>query len=281
MPAADIRSITVKKESGETEPFDPKKVEDSLRRIGLSQKASKEAISELEPKLFNGISTREIYSIMFRIIDKERPEAAHKYNLKRALTDLGPAGHEFEDFTAKLLSLEGYRTEVRQTLEGKCVSHEVDVVAASDRRGTFMIECKFHNSGGIKCRIQTALYTYARFLDLVEGAKLGRAARKFTKPWLVCNTKFSTDVVDYATCMGFPLLGWHFPYERGLERIIEERECWPVSVIQMHRTVLEKLLAKKIVTVFDIPESAEKLVAIAGIPLSAAKQIVERSEYAR
>jgi hypothetical protein len=81
--------------------------------------------------------------------------------------------------------------------------------------------------------------------------------------------------------MGFPLLGWHHPYERGLERMVEERECWPVSVIPMHRTVLEKLLAKKLVTVLDVPESPEKLAEITGISLPIAKQIIEKAEYAR
>jgi hypothetical protein len=271
--------INVRKESGDSELYDRKKVEDAIRRAGITSKAAREVLAEFEPKLYNGITTNEIYSALFRIIDKKRPEAAHKYNLKRALTDLGPAGYEFEDFVSRLLALDGYRTEVRQMLEGKCVSHEIDVVAV-DHGETYMIECKFHNSGGIKCRIQTALYTYARFLDLVEGAKLGRC-RKFTKPWLVCNTKFSGDVIDYATCMGFPLLGWHYPFESGLERLIEERECWPVTVIPMSRTVAVKLLEKKIVTVFDLPESPSKLVDIAGVSFPTAKAILERAEYAR
>ena len=277
--ATGEKSIMVRKESGESEPYDRKKVEDALRRAGLSAKVAHDALAEFEPKLYDGITTKEIYGALFRIVDKKRPEVAHKFNLKRALTDLGPAGYEFEDFTARLLSLEGYRTEVRQILEGKCVSHEIDVVAAN-KDSTCMIECKFHNSGGIKCRVQTALYTYARFLDLVEGAKLGRC-RRFTRPWLVCNTKFSTDVVDYATCMGFPLLGWHYPFERGLERLIEEHKCWPVTVIPMSRNVAEKLLEKKIVTVFDLPESPAKLAEATNISLPTAKQITERAEYAR
>ncbi len=271
--------IMVKKESGESEPYDPAKVQEAMRGIGLSGKAAHAALFELEPKLFDGITTKEIYRIMFRILDKERPEFAHKYNLKRALTDLGPAGYEFEDYISKLLALEGYRTEVRQMLQGKCVSHEIDVVAA-DHDASYMIECKFHNSGGIKCRIQTALYTYARFLDLVEGAKLGRC-RRFTKPWLVCNTKFSTDVVAYANCMGFPLLGWHYPFDHGLEKLIEDRKCWPVSVIPMSKNILAKLLEKKIVTVFDIPESPDKLMELTGISHATAKNIIERAEYAR
>ena len=271
--------VTVEKESGEREPFNAKKVADALKRAGLTDKSIKEAITELEPRLYEGIPTKEIYSVLFRIIEKTRPEASHKYNLKRALVELGPAGYEFEDFTSRLLNLEGYKTEVRQMLEGKCVSHEIDVVAEKGK-DSYMVECKFHNSGGIKCRIQVALYAYARFLDLVEGAKLGKC-KKFTKPYLVCNTKFSGDAIDYATCMGIPLLGWHYPFERGLERMIEDLKCWPVTVIPMTRNVAVKLFERKIIVVSDLPESASKLVDLTGISFPTAKIIIEKAEYAR
>jgi hypothetical protein len=143
-----------------------------------------------------------------------------------------------------------------------------------------MVECKFHSSGGIKTRIQDALYTYARFLDLQAGAKLGKC-RDFSKPWLISNTKFSNDVKDYAECTGFPLLGWHYPFENSLEQLIEKRKCYPVSVIPMSRKVLGNLLQKKIVTVFDIPESAQRLMDITGISKKTAQNILEKAEYAR
>lgn len=274
-----MKKISVIKESGEAEPYNHSKVENAIRRVGLSAKAAKDVLSKLEPQLYDGITTKKIYAILFKLIEDRKPELSHKYNLKRALVDIGPAGYEFEDFTARLLSLEGYRTELRQILQGKCISHEIDVVAAN-HEGDFMVECKFHSSGGIKCRSQVALYTYARFLDLQEGAKIGRC-RRFTAPWLVCNTKFSSDVKKYAECMGFPLLGWHYPFGNGLETLIEQRKCYPVSVIPMSRRVLAKLLQKKIVTVFDLPESAAKLEEIAGISAQTAKNILEKAEYAR
>jgi hypothetical protein len=274
-----MEQIWVVKESGERERFSAQKARIALRRVGLSLKESDIILQKLHPKLHDGITTKKIYALLYGLVEDTKPEASHKYNLKRALFDIGPEGYEFEDFIGRLLSLEGYRTELRQTLQGKCVTHEVDVVAAKDGEA-YNIECKFHNQPGAKCRIQTVLYVYARFLDLKEGSKKG-ICRNFTKPWLITNTKFSDDVISYAECMEIPLLGWRYPFKASLETLIDRHKCYPVTVVPMHRDVLGRLLAKKIVTVFDIPESPQKLADISGIPIAKAKEIVEKAQYAR
>ncbi|MEW6748284.1 MAG: restriction endonuclease [Candidatus Micrarchaeota archaeon] len=274
-----METVWVTKENGERERFSGKKAAVALKRVGLSGKEADEILRRLKPKLRDGITTKEIYRMLYGLVDDMRPEASHKYNLKRALFDLGPTGYDFEDFIARLLSLEGYRTEVRQILSGKCVTHETDVVAAKDGEA-YMVECKFHNQMGTRCRIQTALYVYARFLDLQEGAKTG-FCRDFTRPWLVTNTKFSEDVIKYAECKEIPLLGWRYPFKDSLETLIDRRKCYPVTVLKMSRDVLGRLLAKKIVTVYDIPESAQRLADITGISMNKAKDIVEKAGYAR
>jgi len=276
---SELDDITVVKENGAKERYDQTKVRDALRRAGLSAKAADEVIGKLEQKLFDGITTKKIYQMVYGFVEELKPELSHRYNLKRALLEIGPAGYGFEDFTSELLSLEGYRTEVRQVLQGRCVTHEIDVIAAKGDE-TYLIECKYHNQAGTRCSIQTALYVYARFLDLSEGAKLGRC-RKFTGPWLATNTKFSEDVVKYALCMGIPLLGWHQPLDSGLEVRIDRTKCYPITVIPMSADIAGRLLARKIITVFDIPESAEKLVSISSISMARARDIVERAGYAR
>lgn len=267
------------KESGEKERFSAGKVKNALRRAGLSAKESEEVLHRLRSKLHDGIATKRIYAMVYELVDEMRPEVSHRYNLKRALLEIGPEGYEFEDFIGKLLMLEGYRTELRQTLQGACVTHEIDVVAAKDSEA-YMIECKFHNQPGSKCKIQTALYVYARYLDLAEGAAKG-VCRHFNKPWLITNTKFSEDVIKYAECMGLPLLGWRYPLRDSLESRIDRTKCYPVTVLKMSNDILRRLLARKIVTVSDIPESAGKLVDMTGIPLPRANEIIERAAYAR
>jgi hypothetical protein len=271
--------IKVLKEDGVAENFDPGKVRQALRRSGMSSKEADEVLKRLSPFLFDGITTKRIYSIVYGIVEDMRPEVSHRYNLKRALQRIGPAGYEFEDFTARLLEQLGYETDVRQFVEGKCISHEIDVVARKGK-DRYMIECKFRHQPGYKCRIQTALYVYARFLDLKEGAKRG-INDGFTKPWLITNAKFSYDVRDYASCMGIELLGWRFPFKRGLEVTIDRAKCYPVSVIKMGERTLRRLLRAKIVTVFDIPESPQKLADMTEISIGTARQIVERARYTR
>lgn len=274
-----MKEIHVIKESGEREPFDASKVKDALRRAGLGARGADGILARLLPKLHDGIRTKQIYAMVYDLLEDMKPEVSHRYNLKRALFEIGPAGHEFEDFITRLLSLEGYRTEVRQMLRGKCVNHEIDVIAAKNSEA-FLVECKFYNEGGVRCRIQTALYVYARYLDLAEGARHG-LCRKFTKPWLITNTKFSEDVVKYAECMEIPLLGWRHPLEYGLEAMIDRRKCYPITVIPMSQEVRGRLLSKKIVTVFDLPENAQRLADICAIPLAKAREIVEQAAYAR
>lgn len=236
-------------------------------------------LERLRPRLHDNITTKKIYSLIYDIVESMRPEVSHRYNLKRALFEIGPEGYGFENFVARLLSLRGFRTELRQSIQGRCVSHEVDVVAAKDGEA-YAIECKFHNQYGTRCRIQTALYVYARFLDIGEGAKKG-LCRKFSRPWLVTNTKFSEDVIRYAECMDFPLLGWRYPLQSSLEALVDGTRCYPVSVIPMGHDVIGRLVSKGIVTVFDIPESPQKLAELSGLPIAKAREIVERAEYAR
>ena len=271
--------IWVVKEGGEKELFSDEKVGNALRRAGLGPKEVKEALAQIRPKLYDGITTKKIYGMAYDLLEEMKPEISHRYNLKRALTDIGPEGYDFEDFMAKLLTIEGYGTALRQIVPGKCVTHEIDIIASKGKKN-YMVECKFHNQPGTKCRIQTVLYVYARYLDLVEGAKIGRCM-DFTKPWLITNTKFSEDVIAYAECMDIPLLGWRYPFKESLEAMIDRTKCYPVSVIKMSNDILKRLLIKKIVTVSDIPENAEKLAEIADIPLARSREIIEHAEYAR
>lgn len=239
----------------------------------------KEALAALRPKLYDGITTKRIYTLTYALLEEMKPEVSHVYNLKRALMDIGPEGYDFEDFMAKLLGIQGYTTDVRQILQGRCVSHEIDIVATKGRK-SYMVECKFHNLPGTKCRIQTVLYVYARFLDLKEGAKAGRC-KDMENPWLITNTKFSEDVIAYAECMDIPLLGWRYPFTDSLEAMIDKTRCYPVSVLKMGNDTLRRLLSKKIITVADIPESPERLADVTGLPIAKAREISERAAYTR
>lgn len=271
--------ITVIKKDGTKEKFKPAKVRRALRRSGLSTKEAETTLKLLYPKLRDGMSTRQIYSKLYSIIRSLRPEKKYRFNLKQALIKLGPAGYFFEDYTAKLFQCLGYETELRAIPIGRCVTHEVDVIAKKGRE-KMMVECKFRNEPGTRCRIQTALYIYARFQDLAEGARL-HSKIPFTKPCLATNAKFSTDVLKYAECMGMRLLGWAYPRDGSLEILADRTKCYPISVISMKQHTLRTLLKNGFIVVGDIPENPEELAKATGISISNARRIVNEAREAR
>jgi len=251
--------MRVVKRSGEMEEFDPSKAIASILKVGTSPEEAEAILEAVRPFLYDGMTTEELY----RRIRAHLPSPkAQQYSLKKAILLLGPDGHTFETFVGRLFQDTGYEVLVRQILVGKCISHEVDVVAVKDGRKA-IVECKFHNSLGTKSSVQEALYTWGRFLDL-EGYD-GLAA-----PWLVTNTKFSSDVVRYAKCVGMNLIGWEYPEDGGLERIIDRTRAYPVTVLNLRRSEQRTLLSHGLVLCRDILERRGEL------PMLFPREVVER-----
>jgi len=196
--------------------------------------------------------TYEIYKMAFEALIEIRPGAAARFGLKNALIKLGPDGYPFETFMGSLLKGRGYSTHLRQMLRGKCIQHEIDVVASrgeyeGHKRTKFIVECKFHNSPHFECHIQSALYSWARFLDVHAGNP------EIDSVWLATNTKFSRDVVAYSDCVGLKLLGWSFPVEESIQVRIEENKLYPITVIgNLDRRTFGTLHNAGIITVKEL-----------------------------
>ena len=206
--------IQVTKASGELEPLSLDKVRSSLGRAGAGAPTIDKILLALKPKLYDKITTREIYHEVFQLLRQSRPRQADRYGLKPALFNLGPSGYRFENFIAQLFSAMGYQTQTQQTIVGACVSHEVDVVARNDKEN-FLIECKFHNRPGARCDIKTALYVQARFDDINQ-----KQPGLYTGMWLVTNTRLTSEAISYGRCKKMHLLAWRYPDNEGLEVLI-------------------------------------------------------------
>lgn len=239
--------VNVKKRNGELVPFDPERIVNALERSGTSKNLIRKILIELKPTLYEGISTDKIYKTVFRLLKKKQKPAASRFGLKTAISKLGPRGYNFETFICHILREKGYKTNVRNSLEGKCVTHEVDVIAHKGNN-KFIAECKFHNQPWIYCPIQDALYTYARYLDVVSNKK-----NNITKVMLITNTRFSSEVVKYAKCVGMQLLGWKYPSNQGLEKIVDKKAIYPITVLQTPtKFQTQRLLQNNIVIIKDI-----------------------------
>lgn len=208
--------IQVTKASGELEALSLDKVRASLTRAGAGSVTIDKILLELKPKLYDKIPTREVYSHVFKFLAQYQPQRANYYSLKPALMQLGPSGHPFEEFIARLFTAMGYQTQTQQIIRGQCVSHEVDVVVEKSGQ-KFLIECKFHNRAGTKCEIKTALYVQARFEDIAQ-----KYPGVYQQIWLVTNTKLTTQAIEYGRCKKMGLLAWRYPENEGIEKLIDK-----------------------------------------------------------
>ncbi|MFQ6010329.1 MAG: ATP cone domain-containing protein [Candidatus Aenigmatarchaeota archaeon] len=237
------KMIYVTKASGEKAEFNPEKIRKTCLKAGATKKLADEVTKEITKKAYSGIKTKKILQMTIRLLEKKMPHVAAKYDLKGAIMRLGPAGFAFENLVAEILSEYGHKTFPHSILEGGCVEHEVDIIAEKKERCA-MIECKYHNLPGIYTGIKDALYTYARFLDLQEGAKMGRC-RNFTDAWLICNTKFSTDAIRYAACKHMRLIGWSWPRGAGsLQKMLDAKKMYPITILRKLDKDSQKKLSK-------------------------------------
>lgn len=211
--------INVVKATGEVEPFSEEKVISSLVRVGTSRQTAENIIAQVKPHLYPNIPTFEIYAEVMSILKKEQRPVAEKYNLKKAIMDLGPTGYPFEKFIAAILQSTGYRVETNKIVNGKCVAHEIDVIAQNKEK--YMIECKFHGIPGGRTDVKVALYTYARFLDIKE--------KGFDIPWLITNTKVTAEVKTYSLCMGMKVTAWDYPQSESLNEMIDKSGLYPIT----------------------------------------------------
>lgn len=255
------------KASGETEKFDPSKIKRTCLRAGASEELADKIVQQIIKKAYNGISTKEILKIALSLLNKEKPQIAARYDLKGAMFRLGPAGFVFEQFVGEVLKEYGYQAKVHNIIKGYCVSHEVDVVASRENKN-YMIECKYHNLQGIYTGLREVLYTYARFLDLCEGSRHSMC-QDFLQPWLVCNTKFSEDTIQYASCKGIKLIGWNYPENNSLEAMIENKKLYPITMIRsLDGDSLDKLASASFILAIDLLRiPLKELNSITKIPL--------------
>lgn len=217
--------MQVTKLDGKTEEYSEDKIRASAGRVGVPNNLQEAMLKEIRSKLYDGVKTSEIFDTIKNYLRQTgNADLGSKYNLKAALTELGPSGYPFEKFVAAVLTELGYSTTVGQTLPGKCVTHEVDVVATKDQ-ATYFVEAKFHKNVAQRSDIKVPLYIYARYLDLAS-----RQTGK-TFPWIFTNTRFSTDAVSYAQCQQIRLTSWSYPKGEGLRDLIEKTQLHPITML--------------------------------------------------
>ncbi len=226
-----INKFDVTKSTGEKAPFSIDKLSTSLLRAGADTKMVKEVIRQLEDSLYEGIPTKKIYRRAFSILKKLSKPTAARYSLKQGIMQLGPSGFPFEKFVSEILKTQGYSTRIGVFIDGKCVRHEIDVVAVKDGQ-THMIECKFHNMSNTKSDVKIPLYIYSRFKDVEkEWLSEDEFAIRFHQSWVVTNTRFTDDAIRYSSCMNMHLIGWDYPSKGSLRDFVNTFELYPLTCL--------------------------------------------------
>jgi Holliday junction resolvase-like predicted endonuclease len=270
-----IENITVIKASGEREPFSSRKVILSMRRAGIPDEMQKQVISHVKSKLKDGISTGDIYRHITEFLDTSSyPGGSRRYRLKQAVMALGPTGYPFEKFIAAILREYGYKTETGVIVDGKCVSHEIDVVAQKDKQH-FMVECKFHNRSGTRSDVKVALYVKARFEDVAAAwqEKPGHQ-EMFHQAWLVTNTKLTSDAIAFGECAGMKLIAWSYPRKESLQSLIEGTGLHPVTCLtSLSKDQKQKVLEQGIVLCKDLLRAEASLFRFLGMSETKAEQV--------
>ncbi|MEZ2414996.1 ATP cone domain-containing protein [Muriicola sp. E247] len=273
-----MNSIEVIKANGEKVPFQVEKLIRSLKRSGAASKIVEQIIQDIENTLYDGISTKKLYRIAFSMLKNKARVSASRYKLKKALMELGPSGYPFEKFVGKVFDHEGFDIKVGVIVQGNCVQHEVDVIAQKDNKH-YMIECKYHSDQGRFCNVKIPLYIHSRFLDVEkQWEKQKGHETKFHQGGVCTNTRFTSDAIQYGTCVGLMLTSWDYPKGHGLKERIDRLGLHPLtSLTTLTKAEKSKLLDKGIVLCKEINENPSLLEQI-GIPKQRQKNILKDSE---
>jgi len=145
-------------------------------------------------------------------------------------------------------------------IRGKCVEHEVDVVARNEQEQV-MIECKFHSDSKRNCDVKVVLYIESRFRDVAAVWKLAQPDDNRQYFGMVAtNTRFSEDAIRYAECAGLRLVSWDYPAGNSLKDWIDRSGYHPItSLSQLKITEKQYLLEKGVVLCRDLKENVPLL----------------------
>jgi hypothetical protein len=273
-------AFEVIKASGQPEEFKIQKLVGSLVRSGASEDVARDIARKVESQITPLMHTKHIFKIAKKMLRRYSKAADMRYSIKKAIYMLGPTGYPFEKYFAGILKAYGYSAEINRFLKGYCITHEVDIFAVRADIGC-VIECKYHSNGGIPTDVKIALYVYSRFMDIKKAYELNHENRvSINEGWLVTNTRCTSDAIKYAGCVGLKVVGWKYPDENSLERMIENKKLYPVTILSsIKKTSLDILFKNDIILARDIADMDERIfIKQSGLDTAAARTLKREAD---
>ena len=253
MHTKPLSEYLILKASGEKVYFDDQKLIDSLMRSGATEELARQILQAIGLELHDGMLTSNIYNKAYQILRKQARKTAVNYRLKQAVLQLGPSGYPFEHFIGELFKARGFKVEVGRLIDGYSVRHEIDVVAHNGQKDIF-VECKFHNYQGTKTNVKVPMYIRSRFDDLSRARHFTEDLKnRNTEGWIITNTRFTEDAIQFGRDYGLTLLSWDYPKGSSLKDWIEIENLHPVTCLSsITRKEKKELMARGIVMCHDL-----------------------------
>ena len=270
-----LKVMKIVKHSGDIVEYDSEKLKKSLIKSGAHLDVVENILKTIGKEVYQGISTKQIYKRAFALLKKSANAHAARYNLREALRMLGPAGFFFEKYISRVFSFDKYETKTNLILQGKCVSHEIDVLIKKNDILS-IVECKFHGGRDATTDVKVPMYILSRFNDLKVTSHLIFGKKEaVSECWIVTNNRFSSDAIVFSKCSGLHLLSWDYPPNNNLKTKNDSNFLYPVTCLTtLTMFEKEKLLILDIILVRELINNSASLEKI-GISTNRIKNVLK------
>jgi hypothetical protein len=269
--------VFVTKADGSRQVFDREKIVRTCLRMGANRRIADDIAEKVEKRLYDGISTKKVLQLTFRLLRRYHPTVRHLLDLRKGLSLMG-SKPEFEKFVQILLAHHGFEVSPNQILRGKCVGHEVDGLARKDGV-TYFVEAKHHVNYHTPTGLDESRIARAVLEDVTDGFKLGKNDLRIDRAMIVTNTRYSEHATLYGKCRNILQIGWSSPAKSDLRNMIEEKKLYPLSCLRgLNSETKMKLVNSGIVLMKQLFE--EETLAIARkaeVSKETVKEIVEKA----
>jgi hypothetical protein len=272
--------MSLTKADGSKQLFDKGKIVRTCMRMGATYDLALTIAEKIESQIYEGIPTSIVFELIFKYMRKYRPGVRHIVDLRQGLSLMG-SKPEFEAFVRLLLANEGFEVRPNQILKGRCVEHEVDAIAKRDGI-IYFVEVKHHISYHALTGLDESRIARAVLEDVTESYQMGSVGYKIDKAMIITNARYSDHAIRYGRCRDITQIGWNYPVDNGLEKIIEKLKLYPISCLRGVRFEdRQRLIDSSFVLIKQLPqEDPVELARKTGLLLKTVEEIIEKAQNA-
>jgi hypothetical protein len=228
--------------------------------MGASTEDAAEIAEEIERAIYDGIESKKILRMVFRLLGKRRIAVKSIVDLRQALSLMQPKP-DFEKYIQILLRERGYSVSSSQIVRGRCSSHEVDAIATKNDEAC-IVEVKHHVNLHARTGLDESRIAWAILVDVNEAYENRLSDLKIDKAMIVTNTKFSEEAKSYGECRGILQFGWGTPQGGGLQSWIDEKRFYPITYLKgLRKADRERLASSGIILLSQLMSVHPKDVA--------------------